>query len=71
MWKTLRSAAPGMQSDSNFGLSQARIFAGGKPHVAGEHELAACTSNTASNFGDADDARSGEPDKRIREDGKT
>src|SRR6202047_3150138 len=71
MWETFGSTAPGMQSDSNFGLTQARVFARRKPHVASEHKLAARPSNTAANLRDTSHRRSGETDKRIREDRKT
>src|SRR5260370_23380738 len=71
MWETFRSTAPRMQSDSNFGLTQARVFARRKPHVASEHKLAARASNTAANLGDTNHWRSGDTYKRIREDRKT
>src|SRR5437773_11411390 len=68
MWKTFRTAAAGMQSYPDFGLAESRILARCEAHVAGEHELAAHTPDTASDLRDTDDRRFGETHERIHQD---
>src|SRR5580704_2597749 len=68
MWKTFRTAAAGMQSHSDFGLAESRIFARCEAHVAGEDELAAHAPDAASDLRDADHRGLGETDERIHQD---
>src|SRR5580700_10301720 len=68
MWKTFRTAAAGMQSHSDFGLAESRIFARCEAHVAGEDELAARAPDAASDLRDADHRGFGETDERIHQD---
>jgi hypothetical protein len=68
MWKTFRTAAAGMQSPSDFGLAESRIFGRGEAHVAGEDELAAHAPDAASDLRDADYRRLGETHERVHQD---
>src|SRR4029077_15758739 len=53
MGKTFRTAAAGMQSYPDFGVAESKVLARREAHVAGEHELAAHTPDTASDLRDA------------------
>src|SRR6202047_4233194 len=68
MWKTLRSAAAGMQSHPDFRLAQSRVLARREAHVAGEDELAARAPDAASDLRDADHRGLSETDERIHQD---
>src|SRR5205823_6147679 len=54
MWEAFRAAAAGMQSHPDFRLAQSRVLARREAHVAGDDELAAHTTDTASDLRDAD-----------------
>src|ERR1700741_1992764 len=71
MWEAFRAAAAGMQSHPDFRLAQSRVLARREAHVAGENELAAGTTDTASDLRDADHRGLGETDERIHQDRKS
>src|SRR5439155_20463649 len=71
MWEAFRTTAAGMHSHPDFGLTQQRVLARRKTHVAGEDELAARAPDTASDLRDADHRGCGEPDERIHQDRET
>src|SRR4029077_19386421 len=71
MRKAFRTATAGMQSHSDFGLAESRIFARREAHVAGEDELAAHAPDTASDLRDADHRGLGETHERIHQDRET
>src|SRR5467141_2492852 len=68
MWETFGTAAARMHSHSDFGLTQQRVLARRKTHIAGEDELAARAPDTASDLRDADHRGCGEADERIHQD---
>src|SRR5206468_4453052 len=68
MWEAFRAAAAGMQSHPDFRLAQSRVLARREAHVAGEDELAAHTTDTASDLRDADHRGFGETDERVHQD---
>jgi hypothetical protein len=57
-----------MQSYPDFGLAQTCVLARRKAHVAREDELAAHSSDAASDLRDADDRRLGKTHERIHQD---
>src|SRR5882672_12162410 len=67
MRQTFSAAAARVQSYPDFRLAQERVFSRCKSHVASEHKLTAHASDAASDLRDAGHWRSGETDKRIRQ----
>src|SRR5690349_8525375 len=70
MWQAFRTAAAGMHSHPDFGLTQSRVLARREAHVASEDELAADAPDAASDLRDADHRRLGETNERIHQDWK-
>src|SRR5258707_6318527 len=68
MWKAFRTATAGMHSHPDFGLAESRVLARREAHVAGEDELAAHATDTASDPRDADHRGLGETHERIHQD---
>jgi len=68
MWEAFRTATTWMQSHPDFGLTQSRVLARRKTHIAGEDELAAHAPDTASDLRDADHRGLDETHERIRQD---
>src|SRR2546427_10659444 len=68
MWEACRAAAAGMHSHPDFGLAESRGLARREAHVAGEDELAAHTTDAASDLRDADHRGLGETDERVHQD---
>src|SRR5690242_8465647 len=68
MWEAFRTTAARMHSDPDFRLTQSRVLARRKTHIAGEDELAARAPDTASDLRDADDWGCSEADERIHQD---
>jgi len=67
-WEAFRTAAAGIHSHPDFGLTQSRILARREAHVAGEDELAAHAPDAASDLRDADHWGLGKTDERIHQD---
>jgi len=59
-------SAAGMQPDSDFWVTQQRVLAGRKTHIASEHEFTADPADAASNLRDTGHRRSGDAHKRVR-----
>src|SRR5258708_9277527 len=68
MWEAFRTATTWMQSHPDFGLTQSRVLARRKTHIAGEDELAAHAPDTASDLRDAYHRGLGETHERIHQD---
>src|ERR1700680_2621902 len=56
-----------MESHPDFGLAQSRVLSRREAHVAGEDELAAHATDTASDLRDADHRGLGETHERIHQ----
>src|SRR2546426_3719630 len=68
MWEAFRTAAAGMHSHPDFGLTQSRVLARRKTHIAGENELATHAPDAASDLRDADHRGLGKTHERIHQD---
>src|SRR5205809_2138154 len=68
MWEAFRAATTGMHPHPDFGLAESRVLARREAHVAGEDELAAHTTDAASDLRDADHRGLGETDERVHQD---
>src|SRR5467141_5340672 len=54
MWEAFGTAAAGMHSHPDFGLSESRVFTRRETHVTGEDELATAAAYAASDLCDTD-----------------
>src|SRR5580700_7536384 len=68
MWEAFRTATTWMQSHPDFGLTQSRVLARRKTHIAGEDELAAHAPDTASDLRDADHRGLGKTHEGVHQD---
>jgi hypothetical protein len=67
-FRQTHTAATGMHSHPNFGLTQQGVLARRETYIAGQDEFATHAPDAASDFRDADHWGFGETDERVHQD---